>query len=329
MKKLGKSFKLIIIMMTMLLLTGCVKYDMSMNITKEDVKISLIYAMESTYITDSTMFDDPKEELKNAGYNVEDYKDDKYTGIKASKSLGTLESLSKGTGEQVDITEILSNENSELDKSKLFKFEKGVYTANFVFDATEEETLSGDEEEYTDTEDDWDFDSEDSEDWSYDSEDDWDLDSEDEWNYDSEDDNMLNSEEDYSQMLSGIKFKFEVTLPNASISNNATKVSDDKKTLTWEVAYGDKVDVNFSFKLGNDLVIYIILGSVAIIAIGAVAVILIKSKNNKNKMTGSTVGVMPNQPVAPQPMQPQQPVEQNQVSQPTQVENVSNNNMNQ
>lgn len=329
MRKLGKSFKLMIIMMTMLLLTGCVKYDMSMNITEKDVKISFIYAMQSTYITDSTMFDDTKEELKNEGYSVEDYKDDIYTGIKASKSLGTLESLSKGTGEKVDITEILSNEDSDFDKSKLFKLEKGVYTANFVFDATDEDTLSGEEEGSMDTEDDWDFDSEDSEDWSYDSEDDEDFDSEDEWNYDSEDDDMLNSEEDYSEMLSGIKFKFEVKLPNASISNNATKVSDDKKTLTWEVAYGEKADVNFSFKLGNDLVVFIILGAVAILAIGAVTLIIIKSKNNKNKMTGSTVGVMPNQPVAPQPMQPQQSVEPNQVSQPTQVENVSNNNMNQ
>ena len=78
MKKLSKGFKLMVIACTMILLTGCVKYDMTMNITKEDVKVGLIYAMQSSYVTDSTMFDETKKEAKEKGYTVEDYKDDDY-----------------------------------------------------------------------------------------------------------------------------------------------------------------------------------------------------------------------------------------------------------
>lgn len=308
MKKLSKGFKLMVIACTMILLTGCVKYDMTMNITKEDVKVGLIYAMQSSYVTDSTMFDETKKEAKEEGYTVEDYKDDDYTGIKMYKSLGSLDSLSKGKGDAISITDLFSDETNKLDKTKLFKLENGVYKANFVFDATDEDSLAGgsnsndaEEEDSLFNEDGLDVDEDDDSDITLDG-DDADKDS---------------GSADLNQALSGIKFKFEVTLPNAAVSNNATKVSDDKKTLTWEVSYGSKANVEFSFKTTNNMITYIAVGTVAVVVVAGVVILIVKKKGKGTKPNMA----MPNQ-VGPMPMNnqmgsamvnnPTQPINSNQ-----------------
>ncbi len=318
MKKLGKGFKLMVIVCTMILLTGCVKYDMTMDITKEDVKVGLIYAMQSSYVTDSTMFDETKKEAKDEGYTVEDYKDDDYTGIKMYKSLGSLDSLSKGKGDVINITDLFS-ETNKLDKTKLFKLEKGVYKANFVFDATNENSLSGGSES-SDEDDDL-FSEDESSDDSYDEEEsDATLEQEedDEWSFDTESssDESDNNDADLNKMLSGIKFKFEVTLPNAAVSNNATKVSDDKKTLTWEVSYGSKANVEFSFKTTNNMITYIAVGAVAVVVVAGVVILIVKKKGKgakPNMAMPNQVGPMPmNNQTGQAPVNPTQPVNNNQ-----------------
>lgn len=308
MKKLSKGFKLMVIACTMILLTGCVKYDMTMNITKEDVKVGLIYAMQSSYVTDSTMFDETKKEAKEKGYTVEDYKDDDYTGIKMYKSLGSLDSLSKGKGDAISITDLFSDETNKLDKTKLFKLENGVYKANFVFDATDEDSLAGSSNSNDDEEEDSLF-----------NEDGLDVDEDDDSDItlDGDDTSMGSDSADLNQALSGIKFKFEVTLPNAAVSNNATKVSDDKKTLTWEVSYGSKANVEFSFKTSNNMITYIAVGAVAVVVVAGVVILIVKKKGKGTKPNMA----MPNQ-VGPMPMNnqmgsatvnnPTQPINNNQ-----------------
>lgn len=308
MKKLSKGFKLMVIACTMILLTGCVKYDMTMNITKEDVKVGLIYAMQSSYVTDSTMFDETKKEAKEEGYTVEDYKDDDYTGIKMYKSLGSLDSLSKGKGDAISITDLFSDETNKLDKTKLFKLENGVYKANFVFDATDEDSLAGSSSSNDDEEEDSLF-----------NEDGLDVDEDDDSDItlDGDDTSKGSDSADLNQALSGIKFKFEVTLPNASVSNNATKVSDDKKTLTWEVSYGSKANVEFSFKTSNNMITYIAVGAVAVVVVAGVVILIVKKKGKGTKPNMA----MPNQ-VGPMPMNnqmgsatvnnPTQPINNNQ-----------------
>lgn len=307
MKKLGKGFKLMVIVCTMILLTGCVKYDMTMDITKEDVKVGLIYAMQSSYVTDSTMFDETKKEAKEEGYTVEDYKDDDYTGIKMYKSLGSLDSLSKGKGDAISITDLFSDETNKLDKTKLFKLENGVYKANFVFDATNENSLSGgsnsndaEEEDSLFNEDGLDVDEDDDSDITL----------------DGDDTDMGSGSADLNQALSGIKFKFEVTLPNAAVSNNATKVSDDKKTLTWEVSYGSRANVEFSFKTSNNMITYIAVGAVAVVVVAGVVILIVKKKGKgakPNMAMPNQVGPMPmNNQMGQAPVNPTQPVNNNQ-----------------
>ena len=49
-----------------------------------------------------------------------------------------------------------------------------------------------------------------------------------------------------------ITFSYEVTLPNAAISNNATLVSSDSKTLTWNLDLNENSNVNYEFSFNSN-----------------------------------------------------------------------------
>lgn len=44
---------------------------------------------------------------------------------------------------------------------------------------------------------------------------------------------------------------YTVTLPNGAISNNASEVSSDKKTLTWDLSGNDVKEINYEFSLND------------------------------------------------------------------------------
>lgn len=48
-----------------------------------------------------------------------------------------------------------------------------------------------------------------------------------------------------------LKAKYTVVLPNESKSNNATSVSEDKKTLSWNLEYGKNNVIDYEFELAS------------------------------------------------------------------------------
>ena len=83
----------------------------------------------------------------------------------------------------------------------------------------------------------------------------------------------------------GIDMMFTVTLPNKPISHNATSVSDDGKTLTWNLLDSDSQNIEFEFSLNkNNMLMYILIGAGALLLI-VVVVVIISSKGKKNKNT--------------------------------------------
>ena len=89
---------------------------------------------------------------------------------------------------------------------------------------------------------------------------------------------------------------YEISLPYASISNNATTVSEDGRTLTWDLMNSDTINYEFSFDSpedttnngdtsisnSNDDIIKIV--SICLIAggvIGLIIVFIILFKNRK------------------------------------------------
>ncbi|MCR5226517.1 MAG: DUF1720 domain-containing protein [Eubacterium sp.] len=96
--------------------------------------------------------------------------------------------------------------------------------------------------------------------------------------------------EDYSGYLksSGGYAKFVLKLPQKAISSNAHKVSDDGKTLTWnlfDVTSDDPIEVEFSL-INWRLIIGIIVGIIFIAAAVVVLIIVLKKKKGNAPVGG-------------------------------------------
>lgn len=104
---------------------------------------------------------------------------------------------------------------------------------------------------------------------------------------------VLSSEEQSSSTQGydiGIEMKYVVTLPNKPISHNATEVSKDGKTLTWNLLNADSQNIEFEFTLKDNTMLYIgIAAGVVIIFIILIVVIVSNGKKRKGGNTGSTV----------------------------------------
>ena len=71
---------------------------------------------------------------------------------------------------------------------------------------------------------------------------------------------------------------FYVTLPNKAKSHNATTVSNDGLTYTWDLLKTQEIELSFELTPKSNI-LPIILGSVAVVAVaGVAAYFLIKNK---------------------------------------------------
>ncbi len=144
-----KTCILIIMVITVFLTTGCIKSEAVMNVNKNK---SMAFSV--TYALDNKLAD--LAELNNAydirnmfgivvddniltqkGYTVTDYKDDNYTGIKASKHIYNVDLVSSDKEKVIVLNDFF---NQDFDDSLFFTVKKGVfkntYTANFIYDLT-------------------------------------------------------------------------------------------------------------------------------------------------------------------------------------------------
>ena len=305
MKKMAKLFLVFLLAVS---LTGCVKYNVSMEV-KDDKSVTLevIYGMEISEDMfgnveednaavgdnneDDYWSDDEEEEsedvnaddykyLEELGYKVEEFEETKedttISGVKITKTFDNIDSITASEKVTVNFNDLFQEENKEQIKNAKFFYKDGNnYVANFVFDfldgATNEER-----EEYV----------------SMDS------------------------------MMTDMSYKIKLSAKAGE--NNASKVSEDGKELTWNLTYSKVNEVNFAFALaageGSDAakdkasdnnLLPIIIGVVAgVVVIGAiVAVVVSKKKKNTNGMNAAPA--MPEvQPMAnPEPVVNIPPVE--------------------
>ena len=137
---------------------------------------------------------------------------------------------------------------------------------------------------------------------------------------------------DPSILSSMVKINFQLTLPNESISNNATSISNDKKTLTWDLVSDENKDISVTFALPNEnknLIMYGGIG-IGILLVLIIIIVVIKKMGKKNKNKESNVEPINNQnlnpgvpTVGPSPVEPQV----NTIVEPN-VEQINNQNIN-
>lgn len=240
------KLKVALILVTVLLLSGCMKYNINMSIDEnKDVTISAIVAMDKSMTQglesgESTDDEDVKA-LKEKGYTYEKYSTDEWDGAKLTKKVGNLDEISTTDPITVELDKLFD------EKTKDFKYyfqkkesgSKTTYIGNFKIDASEGSDSTS-----------------------------------------SETDEMTKS------LMSSMDLKYVVTLPVKSDSNNATKVSKDGKTLTWDLTYGKVSDIKYEFSLnesGNKKqTILIVAGAAVAVVAVAVTVVVINSKKKES-----------------------------------------------
>ena len=221
-KKIFSLFALVVMICS---LTGCIKYNATMEIRKDkSMTFSIIYAMANNILEmsddkdNAIMSEEDKQSLIKQGFTVTDYKDDKNTGFTISKEYPNIDDISSN----LDTEYSLSNMFEETTESKLFKVVKGTnkntYYANFKFDSS---------------------------------------DANDDADESKENDSTTTTDEETTDLsklgdtlTSSLDLKFIVKLPEAAISNNATEKSEDGKELTWKLGTNEQ-DIQFVFELAN------------------------------------------------------------------------------
>lgn len=264
------KIRYVMIFMCVILLTGCVKYDATMDIKKDkSMDFVIIYALDSSIFGDESILkDEDITKLKDEGFTVKDYSDNNMKGYTLSKNIGNIDSVSTSNSNEYDLTGMLGSDNNNY----IFKVDKGIfknkYTAVMKFDSKEEENiLSSNDQELIDVTDGKDSATVDD---TITMEEDSDIALFDE-----------NTNTDFSSLYDNISLTFNVKLPYSAISNNATKTEEYNRVLTWNLKYNNTESIEFVFELYNFTNVYIGLG--VLLGLFIFIIILVSFTTKKRK----------------------------------------------
>ncbi len=273
-----RRFKLLLVLCTMFLLTGCsLKQEYNIDITN-DKKVSIGYTVgmddqlidlflsqsadsdEETEYTDTDRWNYLTESMidenSKSGYTYEKYEKDDLKGFKFKFTKVDISEVTKtekvdrfyldggDSASSTDSQDVLE----EISKSPLFILDGKTYKSNMAYKVSDQIATS----------------------------------------------------EDYFDLLD---MKIVITLPAKAISNNATTVSEDGKTLTWDLAKIKDENIDFEFKFADNNMILIIGGAVAVVVVICVLFFAVFKKKKPSTDAPAPVATTPvdptTTPVAP------------------------------
>lgn len=314
MNNLKKVIGVLLILTTM---TGCVKYKNTMTINNDKSMIfegSYLISDKLLETSDSTTFfsEENKKALEERGVKVSEKKENNYTGIAVSKKYDNIDKISNENGKEVTISDYFKE---DFDDSVLFKVEKGFlknkYTANFKYDSnvgpgdsgdtstsqaltendkklavTDDLTTttpsSGEEATIPSTGDDTT------------TPDDGTTTPTTPTTPDTTEPGDSGFDSDIMGLAGEMEFNYVVNLPEKALTNNATNVSNDGKTLTWSLMQSQISNIEFSFELKNMTNYYILYGGIAAAVIIVIIIIISLIKKGKK---GKEVVPAQNEPI--------------------------------
>lgn len=252
-----KNIKFTILLILLVIsLTGCVKFNSTMEIKKDkSMDYKIIYAFDkSLFGNQEILTNDDKKELENKGFTVSNYVDGNMKGFKVSKNIKNIDDVSSTNDATYDLSGLLDSNKSE---SKVFKVKKGflknTYTASFKFDSSDSDLNNSTSNDTT-------------------------IDND----FTTDDNNTTtDSDFDFSNINTNMDLSFNVKLPYKAISSNATTKKNDDKELSWNLSSTGEDKIEFSFALYNMTNIYICGGVIVLLIIIVIVSILNKSKKNK------------------------------------------------
>ena len=282
MKKI-KNF--ILLCLIAIISTGCIKYNAIMSINKDkSMDFTIIYAFDKSLMNgeSSSLKEEQFDGLKKEGYTVEKYTDDKFEGFKVIKKIKNIDEVSTDTDVEFNLSGMLDESANNKYMFKLVKDgDKSTYYAKFKFDANDSNSMDTEEdeekeeiEELPDENDTLKTTEEDDNDNLITTTDEDDTST-------TESDN---SGFDFSSLTSSMDLKFEVSLPNAVISTNATKKENNDTKLTWDLKYGSAQTIEFAFDIDGkgdcNILLYVGIG-VGVLVLLLVIFLLTKKKGPK------------------------------------------------
>lgn len=273
MKKSVKVLKVLFVAIMAFTLTGCVKFNATMEISKNGkINYNILYAINKQLLNgEKIITDEEKKNLEDQGFKIEDYTDDSMEGVNLSINNLDINSVSST---DKDVSYDLSGVTDADKDTKIFSVKKGLfkntYIAKLEFNTSDSDI--GNTDNSTDDE----------------------LAKKD-YDYSNDTDGVLDNDEDnsfnedlLSQYMSNVEMKFTVKLPYKAISNNATGVDNDGKNLTWDLTKSNEFkNVEFQFELYNttNIIIFVVLG---VIVIGVI-IFLVLNKKNRGKKEASPI----------------------------------------
>lgn len=305
--------KLILIVTLALTLTGCVKFNANMDIKKDkSMDFSIIYAFDtSVFGEEEPIKEKDKKNIAEKGFKVEDYKDGNMSGIKISKSVSNIDTLSAIEDAAYNLSGIMDDKNTD---EKMFKIEKSFFknkykaklkfnaedsdinTDNVIVDEPEEELTpevpneenspvtaptEGQEPENNTGQ------IQDPTEPTINN-----PGTINEETYNGEDiissqtDSNESNDSDFdlsaiSELAKSMDLSFNVTLPYSALSSNATTKNNDNKELTWNLSSEGEEFIEFEFELYNMTNIYLTIGGGIFLVIVIIVVLIFVIKNNK------------------------------------------------
>ena len=314
MKNLKKVIGVLLILTTM---TGCVKYKNTMTINNDKSMIfegSYLISDKLLETSDSTTFfsEENKKALEERGVKVSEKKENNYTGIAVSKKYDNIDKISNKNGKEVTISDYFKE---DFDDSVLFKVEKGFlknkYTANFKYDSnvgpgdsgdtSTSQALTENDKKLAVTDDLTTTTPSTGEEATTPSTGD-DTTTPDDGTTtpttpttpDTTEPGDSGFDSDIMGLAGEMEFNYVVNLPEKALTNNATNVSNDGKTLTWSLMQSQISNIEFSFELKNMTNYYILYGGIAAAVIIVIIIIISLIKKGKK---GKEVVPAQNEPI--------------------------------
>ena len=255
-----KSFKVLCLMLVAFMMSGCMKFNMNMDINSDksmNLELIVAFANEMMGSSNETNMDNSEiQKLKDNGFNVEEYSDDTMTGYTISTKINNIDDVSTEKDTMFNLNDIFNGEKL----SDIFTVKKGFLKNTYIVKIGEEESTDMTNE------------------------------FEDDLNSTYSDDSLLATDDaDLSMLLNSMDINFTINLPYKAISSNATNTENDGKTLVWQPtsASNSSSNIEFSFELYNMTNIYLMVGIVILIIV--IIIILIvkhckKTKSNKSSL---------------------------------------------
>lgn len=254
--------KVLIIILSALLVTGCVQVNGTIEIKKDkSMDLVMIEAINSSLAGDQDIMEaEDKSELEKSGYKVEEYTNGSNKGYKISKHYDNIDDISSVDEKEVD----LSSNEDQMHFTVKKGFLKNTYKAKIKFDIKNDidEAIKNGDTSLDDS--------------NYDEGEDLTLDDESGMNDTTGDDEDFDF--DPSLITGNMDLSFEVKLPYKVINTNATTKDDDGKTLKWNLASSDVDSISFEFFLYNMTNIYILAGGVALIIIAVIVIVVVSGR---------------------------------------------------